>query len=735
MVHLGVQDYLDVKRLVSSRDDWTANELRRSLCAVLATRREDLAQIESLFQVHLASGRGEEDSTDNDEPEEASDPPVELVAADAEKKSWADRLAAALNRLSKSGALMLGLLPIAALLLGGLAITLGIFELEAVETPPTSSPRPSTESQTPAAPEGAAESGCELVPISNPRTALAVRKFHIPREFTGTHVLAFIPCLLLMTLGLRWLMLPADTRRRREAQLEAEEARGLELRRQLSQEAAERGEARALSYRVPTYKPLSATALDDGATLLGRIYRQERSLDLDVPATVRATIRAGGRVVPRFAHGHGIRELRVLIDIERGDHPWLGGFQRVLDHLERLGVRITRYTFQHVPASVTPAGGGPPLSFEELTRRYSSDPLVLFSRRLSPQSREELGAWTRELKSWPLRAWIDPDPRPLVRRRRGVDARIFERLRLPRFPWTDAGFLALAEFLASDGEIQTACPVPDMTPPLPGALRAWAVCAALVPDATWDQLEAVRRHPEFPEVSAFLNRPWHLQHLLDWVETETGDDPVSGDGRTLELSDDLVERLIREQRRTDPGSADFPPLEERARRFLEEQLAAERPPKEHTLSRLWWELKRASHRMVLQPEKAVGLMERFRGSAVEREARQMLTAELKRQRDGLALVDRTVPWATAEKLRAMVGEVQGTPLGSLLWGRPRLWASALILAMAFTGLLVTAFWAGWGSGFLERLLARPESAPYYSVPADYKVGCLENPLSEPVAAP
>ncbi|MEM7587955.1 MAG: hypothetical protein AAF560_31490, partial [Acidobacteriota bacterium] len=688
VTRLGVQEYLDIQRLVLSRESWPLDELRQALCATLATRQEDLAQIESLFQTYLAAESSPEDAdrlagsasdADRSDRSRASQQTTVRVAPprSGARQSLNDRLHFAFSRLSRRGAMAVAVLPVLCLLAG--------VHLLGRSVPVTSEPR----IEQTAAPAPTLVANEWMLREIVPRTSVTIeRAVYVTFEPELRHLLAFVPTLLMMTLGLRWFMLPGATRRLRQAQAAASSERGLELRRQLATEAAEHGQVRTLTYRVPTYLPLSITALDDAASSLGRVYRQERSLELDIPATVAATVATGGRVRTRFAAGRAIRELRVLIDTERGDQPWLSGFLRSLDHLERLGIRLTRYTFQHVPAFVTPVDGGPPMAFETLTRRFGSDPLLVFSRNLSPHSRTGRADWIRELNAWPLRAWIDPDPRPLTSRGRVTDQAIFQHLGLERFAWTDAGFLELARYLASNGEDRTQRSRPDLAPPLSSALRAWATCAALVPDATWDQLEAVRRHPDFPEVSTSVRFPWQLQHLLDWVEAETGADPVSGDGRNLELPAELVDRLIRDQRRAEARMGARSSLEERARRYLLEQLAAEHPPEEQQLSRLWWELKRASHRLVLEPEQAAELLERFRGSAVEHEAREMLTTELARQRDGLALADRLPPWAVAEKLRALNGEAHGAPLGSLIFGQPWLWLRALALATVLSTALV-----------------------------------------------
>jgi hypothetical protein len=130
-------------------------------------------------------------------------------------------------------------------------------------------------------------------------------------------------------------------------------------------------------------------------------------------------------------------------------------------------------------------------------------------------------------------------------------------------------------------------------PQVTAALPRWALLAALVPDATWDQLELLRRH--FGELARALPDRRYLQRLIEWVaRADANPHPDSEDGRTLVLSEVLVERLIRQQRASEAGLPAQQQLEMRGRRLLLEQLDATRPDDE--LLRQFWQVKRISHR-------------------------------------------------------------------------------------------------------------------------------------------
>ena len=212
----------------------------------------------------------------------------------------------------------------------------------------------------------------------------------------------------------------------------------------------------------------------------------------------------------------------------------------------------------------------------------------------------------------------------------------------------------------------------------------WALLAALVPDATWDQLEAIRRH--FPELSRAFPEPRYVQRLLDWVAREDHEpQPESEDGRTLVLSQGLVDRLIRQQRRLDAGQPRMQQLETRGRQLLLQRLDATRPDDE--LLGQFWELKRVSHRLYLEPEQALAMVAPLLGSAVEPELLQVVEAELAREDVSQARTGRTrssgpdgrqgggpaSAWGIAGPAVAGLGEPALVTLGAMLLAGLLIW--------------------------------------------------------------
>jgi hypothetical protein len=514
------------------------------------------------------------------------------------------------------------------------------------------------------------------------------RLYHRPsslREPDADDALAFLLAWLVLFLGFRFWMAPAPI----EAQLQIERAAHREnarrMRRELARQSAAKGEAVRLSYSVPRHLPLRRAALDDAATLLARLFRRERNLDLDVDLTVRETVRRAGRLHPVFTPRRSLRDMVVLLDIERGDHPYRSGFELTLDILRRRGVSLVVYHYQHSPAWLFPEKGGSPSSLHDLSRRHADSPLLIFARALSPRALQGDAPWLGEIRAWAHKAWIDPDPRPLSERpARRPDIERLRALGLKRFPWTEAGLLAVARHFASEGEPAPEPPWPTLPsredPALKEALEHWALCAALVPDASWDQLEAIRRHASFPELHRVLQTPFFVQRLIDWVGENDGEEAEGGDGRTLQISPELVDRLIRDGRRCEEAMDPSMTLESRAHRLLLEQLAPERP--EGGLQRLRWELKVASHRMALEPERIWEWMERFLDGPVEEEALAILDAELKRQEAGLAPGRQSAGRAAKERIKMVQGATDLMPLRALFWENWRIFARAAFAATA-----------------------------------------------------
>lgn len=229
----------------------------------------------------------------------------------------------------------------------------------------------------------------------------------------------------------------------------ARQRRSLLERRRLAEQTERNHTPVALTYQVERHAPLDAQAIDDAASLLGRLWHAAGSDDLDVPATIRTSINEGGWLIPIYGDRPVARALTVLVDVERGDHPWLSSITWVLDRWHALGVRYTRFDFRFEPLFVTVHTTGQAIALSHLARHTDGGPLVMISRTLSTRGYRTDAGWLKETAAWPVKAWLDSDPRPLRERHRERQdiRRLEQQYGLQRFPFSAAGLLALARLI------------------------------------------------------------------------------------------------------------------------------------------------------------------------------------------------------------------------------------------------------------------------------------------------
>ena len=350
-------------------------------------------------------------------------------------------------------------------------------------------------------------------------------------------------------------------------------------------------------------------------------------------ATLDRTIGAGGRFIPVLEPRRSREDVLVLVDIEKGDHPWLGGFTRVLDAWRSQGVNLVRYSFRFNPSTLEEQDTRESIRVDELARRTEGLPCILFSRRLSWEGMKGTASWVSQLEAWPRRVWIDPEPRhvsELHQERRRTVQRL-EAVRLPRFGLSAEGVMNAVRWLATEGDAQNRSAerrVPTLPPrgsPLDEALRKWALAAALVPDPVWDQLETIRLR--FRELSQQLPDPRYLQLLLEWVERDTGRLPELEGGRGLAILGEAEDRWRCEQRRRAARTGDD--FEQRVCELLWDQLESTEP--EGELQRAFWRFKRSMHRAILEPERALELLGWVYDSPIRWEAGRWIQREVARQ--------------------------------------------------------------------------------------------------------
>lgn len=495
----------------------------------------------------------------------------------------------------------------------------------------------------------------------------------------------------LLLLGLRWMLLPGRLRR---LQLQSQRAAEAALAR----EALARGHGLRPSYRVEPLLPVARSVAEDAATLLGRLRDEGRGSDLDVLRTLTATVRAGGRFTAVHQPRAALGEVLVLIDDESRDHPWLCAYLALVEFWRRQGVRIFAYTYpEDFPHYLDPYPRSGPLriALSDVARQHAGAALLFLSRRLSLAAFVGESTWTQELAAFPRRAWIDADPRgpdELPPARAAMLLRLAEE-QIPRFPLTDRGIAAAVQHLTRIDEPTPAASL--VWPPLPAldspaeqrALRLWATAAALVPDATWDQVRALQA--SLPEIHEVLPAPdtRYLFRLLSWVQTQSGENPEKLLDR-LYLSPDFQDRLVRELRPKDGGPNQEGSFEQRVHQILLGQLgdAPRAPEQQEGRGRLIWELKVASHQALLYPARALELLRRFVGTGVESHLAAYLRSEHSRQQDQALFAKST--WANFGTIVSRAGRVAAA---DLFFGATRLWLTSVAIALSCAALMALPF--------------------------------------------
>ena len=477
-----------------------------------------------------------------------------------------------------------------------------------IQTPVSVDPRP-----PPAAPDEPSRPTVRAELLIGPQVLTVPRSWRLdPAELPWPlYVFAGVLFLGLTALGLHLVFtgISAPGRRANARQaLQEHQANALDA---LEEEMEELGGATRVEHWVTTHPAVSPQAIDDSAEHLGRIFRAEPGRDLAARPTLDRTIEAGGCFSPVLAPRRVRSEVLVLVHREAaGNHPYLPGFLRVLEAWQRLGVRLLSYHYEESMHQVFDPETGQGLDLGDLARRTRGLPVIIFSRRLRLErlAPHQAAPWLAELRHWPHKAWVDPDPRPAAQREKfelqNIDA--LAKRGLVRFPLTDAGIVAMARWLAAEGEGDGPGEWGELAPPVgqdtevDEALRRWALVASLVPDPTWDQLEGIRRH--FPTLRERLPRRRDVQRLIEWVRLQTGDpEPELGqNGRCLNIPYRFQQVWLDVEREC--AGDDFT-FEDEAHRLLISQLEAnpEGEPRLIAAERL---LKLSIHRAQREPEQA-----------------------------------------------------------------------------------------------------------------------------------
>jgi hypothetical protein len=255
------------------------------------------------------------------------------------------------------------------------------------------------------------------------------------------------------------------------------------------------------------------------------------SPEIDVAATVAATVRHGGWLTPVHEIRQVLPEYLVLIDRTGFSDQQARLVDELVDRLAEQGLFLTRFFFKGDPRICFPRDtGGTPLPLSDLAAHYPFHRLVLFTdgaTLFSPRTGELL-PWADRFAAWERRALLTPEqPEQWGHREREL-GRLFTVL-----PATFDGLAALAR----RGQEGKSLPPPAHRPsiPFPRELR----------DHPWRWLERIPPAGEmidslFGELRRYLGGPGFLwlaacavYPALDWGLTLYLGDGLDMDGEPL----------------------------------------------------------------------------------------------------------------------------------------------------------------------------------------------------------
>ncbi|HWA91119.1 MAG TPA: WD40 repeat domain-containing protein [Rhizomicrobium sp.] len=185
-----------------------------------------------------------------------------------------------------------------------------------------------------------------------------------------------------------------------------------------------------------------------GQRLQRRTARPSSQIDID--ATVRASIEAGGMlVVPQFARTRAASEYLVLID-RAGANDQNAEYLRSLVLKIRELVTLEVFFYQSEPSMLEPDEGGAPVPIERLQATYPFHRLLILgsgAEFLDPVSRELLPG-AEKLAFWERRALLTPLP---VAEWAQEEYLLARSLAMPIGRATPEGLMALAEMFGLEG--------------------------------------------------------------------------------------------------------------------------------------------------------------------------------------------------------------------------------------------------------------------------------------------
>jgi hypothetical protein len=179
--------------------------------------------------------------------------------------------------------------------------------------------------------------------------------------------------------------------------------------------------------------------------------------ELDIDGTIEATMRAGGYFSPIYTKRRASPEYVVLID-RRHDNDHLACYSRTLvAALERAGVQLMIYYFDHDPRRVTLGPGQRMLALDDLAMLQHSHRLIVLSdgSGLCDMATGHLYPWAVRLAEWPRVVLLTPkDPADWG----PLEWLIESELGIAVLPATEEGLLLAAHLFGLENPAVTAMP-------------------------------------------------------------------------------------------------------------------------------------------------------------------------------------------------------------------------------------------------------------------------------------
>ena len=335
------------------------------------------------------------------------------------------------------------------------------------------------------------------------------------------------------------------------------------------------GEPELVTLRVPETQalPVSEAQLRRAAIALRR-RRDESLVEIDVPSTIDATVRAAGFFVPRYSSRRATPEYLALVSRRGENDHQARTFDAILDHLAELGVVLDRYSFHDDPRFIHSEATARGYRLAEVVSRHHRATLLVCAESAAGfnQRAGQVASWVEATRPLVRRIYLTPEaPYRWTR----LEFELIEAGFIV-LPATEPGWNALADLimggrLESFGTAPYArafpavlgtnevrwldrnAPPPEivqkMTRQLKGFLGpdgfAWLCACAVYPEITWPlTLRVAHEPPDYSILPALARLPWFRHGFMpDWLRHALVDLLAPVDERRLRAT---LERLLEE---------------------------------------------------------------------------------------------------------------------------------------------------------------------------------------------